>query len=70
NPMGEVIHQTKFWEVDVIKESLIPQYKLTFYVKYGDYIARISLFSSILLILIGIVYQIKLKGEVKINKRK
>ena len=70
DPMGEVIHQTKFWEVDVIKESLIPQYKLTFYVKYGDYIARISLFSSILLILIGIVYQIKQKGEVKINKRK
>lgn len=65
SPKGEVSQKTKFWEQDVIKASLVPQTKLTFYVKYGDYIARICLFSSILIILIGIVYKVKLRNEKK-----
>ncbi|MDD3667896.1 MAG: apolipoprotein N-acyltransferase [Bacteroidales bacterium] len=65
SPKGEVSQKTKFWEQDVIKASLVPQTKLTFYVKYGDYIARICLFSSILIILIGIVYTVKLRNEKK-----
>ncbi|MBP1644534.1 MAG: lnt [Bacteroidetes bacterium] len=65
SPKGEVSQKTKFWEQDVIKASLVPQTKLTFYVKYGDYIARICLFSSIIIILIGIVYKIRQRNEKK-----
>jgi apolipoprotein N-acyltransferase len=65
SPKGEVSQKTKFWTQDVIKASLVPQTKLTFYVKYGDYIARICLFSSIIIILVGIVYKIKLRNEKK-----
>jgi apolipoprotein N-acyltransferase len=65
SPKGEVSQKTKFWTQEVIKASLVPQTKLTFYVKYGDYIARICLFSSILIILIGIVYKVKLRNEKK-----
>lgn len=65
SPKGEVSQKTKFWTQDVIKASLVPQTKLTFYVKYGDYIARICLFSSIIIILIGIVYKIRKRYEKK-----
>ena len=65
SPKGEVSQKTKFWTQDVIKASLVPQTKITFYVKYGDYIARICLFSSIIIILVGIVYKIKLRNEKK-----
>lgn len=65
SPKGEIKQKTKFWTQDVIKASLVPQTKITFYVKYGDYIARICLFSSIIIILVGIVYKIKLRKEKK-----
>ena len=65
SPKGEVSQKTKFWTQDVIKASLVPQTKLTFYVKYGDYIAHICLFSSIIIILIGIVYKIRKRYEKK-----
>ncbi|MDD4068375.1 MAG: apolipoprotein N-acyltransferase, partial [Bacteroidales bacterium] len=39
SPKGEVSQKTKFWTQEVIKASLVPQTKITFYVKYGDYIA-------------------------------
>jgi apolipoprotein N-acyltransferase len=65
NPRGEVSQKTKFWTKDVIKASLVPQSRITFYVKYGDYIARICLFSSIVILIIGIVYKIKLRNDKK-----
>lgn len=65
SPKGEISQKTKFWTQDVIKASLVPQTKITFYVKYGDYIARICLFSSIIIILTGIVYKFKLRNETK-----
>ncbi|GIR18204.1 MAG: hypothetical protein CM15mP32_3910 [Flavobacteriaceae bacterium] len=34
--------------------TIVPQNQLTFYVKYGDYIARLSLLVSVLLFLISI----------------
>ncbi|MDD4683843.1 MAG: apolipoprotein N-acyltransferase [Bacteroidales bacterium] len=55
NPKGEISQKTKFWTQDVIKASLIPQKQITFYVKYGDYIARISVFSSITILIIALV---------------
>lgn len=65
SPKGEVSQKTKFWTQEVIKASLVPQTKITFYVKYGDYIAHICLFSSIIIILIGIVYKIRKRYEKK-----
>ncbi|MFA6806241.1 MAG: apolipoprotein N-acyltransferase [Bacteroidales bacterium] len=55
NPKGEISQKTKFWTQDVIKASLIPQQRITFYVRYGDYIARIAVFSSIIILLISLI---------------
>ena len=49
---GDAYQATKYWEPAVIKGTLNANSKLTFYVKHGDYIARIAvLFSALLLIL-------------------
>ena len=54
NSYGEVTKQIPYQERDAMSVTIVPQNQLTFYVKYGDYIARLSLFISILLLLLAI----------------
>jgi apolipoprotein N-acyltransferase len=51
NQRGDVFQPTGWWVDAVIEGTINTNDELTFYVKYGDYIARISLFVSVLLIL-------------------
>ncbi len=51
NQRGDVLQSTGWWQEAVIQGKLNVNDKLTFYVKYGDYIARISLFVAALLLL-------------------
>lgn len=53
NQRGDILQQTPYWEPAVISETLNANYELTYYVKNGDYIARVSAFVSALLILIS-----------------
>jgi len=48
---GEVSQPTGWWVEDAIKGTVNINNELTFYVKYGDYIGRISMFVSGLLVL-------------------
>lgn len=49
---GDASQMTKYWEPAVIKGTINANSKLTFYVKHGDYIARIAvLFGALILIL-------------------
>ncbi|MFW6352019.1 MAG: apolipoprotein N-acyltransferase [Bacteroidota bacterium] len=49
-PKGQFYQSTKWWEKEAIAESLPLNDKMTFYVKSGDYIGRISVFVFILLL--------------------
>ena len=51
NQRGDVSQSTGWWVDAAINGNINTNDKITFYVKYGDYIARISLFVSVLLIL-------------------
>ena len=51
NQKGDIIKLTGWWEEDAIEGSLNLNDSLTFYTRYGDYIARISMFTAILLLL-------------------
>ena len=55
NQRGDVVQSTVWWTNTAIKGGLNANDKITFYVTYGDFIGRISLFLSILLILTLIV---------------
>jgi apolipoprotein N-acyltransferase len=52
---GDIMEQTEYWEEDVIRAELNANDKLTFYVRHGDYIARIALFLTLLFLLIALV---------------
>jgi apolipoprotein N-acyltransferase len=48
---GDVVQQSEWWTEDALLASVRFNDALTFYVKHGDYIARISLFMAGLLLL-------------------
>jgi apolipoprotein N-acyltransferase len=52
---GDAYQMTKYWEPAVIRGTINANSKLTFYVKHGDYIARISVLFSILLLMLTII---------------
>jgi apolipoprotein N-acyltransferase len=61
NQRGDVFQQTKFWEPAVIRQVINANDKITFYVKYGDYIARLSAFTAVFLLLIAISLRLRRK---------
>ncbi|MFA5587478.1 MAG: apolipoprotein N-acyltransferase, partial [Mariniphaga sp.] len=57
NQRGDIVQSTDWWKEEVIKGKVNLNNKLTTYVKYGDYIARISIFAATLLLLFMVVKQ-------------
>ena len=55
NQRGDVLHQTQYWVADGISSEINLNNQITFYVKYGDYIARIALYTSALIILLSLI---------------
>lgn len=53
NQRGDIIESTAYWEPAVIKQTLNANFELTYYVTNGDYLGRISVFVSSLLLLIA-----------------
>jgi len=51
NQRGDILQSTNWWQEAVIQGELNANNEFTFYVRYGDYIGRISLFVAVLLIL-------------------
>jgi apolipoprotein N-acyltransferase len=64
NQKGEILARTKYWVPDVITAELNANDACTFYVKHGDYIARVAYFFSLIVILYTIV-RIVLKKRLK-----
>ncbi len=55
NQKGDMLKQTKYWQPTAIDNILNTNNKITFYVKYGDYIGRTAYWVSGLLLLISFV---------------
>ena len=51
NQRGDVSQATPWWEEAAIAGTINLNDEITFYVRYGDYIARVSMFVSVLLLL-------------------
>jgi apolipoprotein N-acyltransferase len=66
NQRGDVLQATNWWVEAAIKGTINANEEITFYVKAGDYIARISLFIAALLVLQLITFGVmKKKVQVK-----
>jgi len=59
NQRGDILQPTRYWTRDAIKGDLNLNHRLTFYAVWGDYIGRISGFSSGLLVLLSLVFWIR-----------
>lgn len=59
NQRGDVSQRTQYWVPDAIKETINANDKITFYVRYGDYIARGCAVGSILLLLVALTHYFK-----------
>jgi apolipoprotein N-acyltransferase len=51
NQRGDVLQQTPYWQDAVISGKLLYDTTITFYVQYGDFLGRLSLFMSVFLLL-------------------
>jgi len=51
NPLGEIRQKTTYWTPDAIKGEMQLNNKLTFYVRYGDYIGRSATFMAVIILL-------------------
>ncbi|MDD2529159.1 MAG: apolipoprotein N-acyltransferase [Lentimicrobium sp.] len=54
NQRGDIMQATEYWKPAAIRQILNANDTITFYVKYGDYIARISVMGMVLFLLIAI----------------
>ncbi len=59
NQRGDLINMTKYWEEDARKASILANTEYTFFVRYGDYLGRLSVFLSALLLLVSIAIMLK-----------
>lgn len=59
NQRGEAFQRTEYWVPAVIRQEINANDEITFYVKYGDYIARISGFVAALVLLISIANRLR-----------
>lgn len=68
NQRGDAFQLTPYWEPAVIRQAINANWEVTFYTIFGNYIARISAFITVALILIAISLKFaKQKG--KFNKK-
>ena len=58
---GDVYQATEYWVPAVIRQTINANDEITFYVKYGDYIARLSAFVAVFLVLIAISFRLRWK---------
>ncbi|MGI4750171.1 MAG: apolipoprotein N-acyltransferase [Janthinobacterium lividum] len=63
NQRGDLVQQTKWWVPAAIKQDINLNSDLTFYVKHGDYLAKIASFIASLIIIFLLVKNILFKAQ-------
>ena len=66
NQRGDVLQQTHYWEPDAIRATLKANDKVTFYAQHGDYLSRIAVYLTFVL-LIALIAK-SLIGGIKTKK--
>ena len=51
NQRGDVLQQTQYWVPDAIRATLKANTKVTFYAKHGDYLSRIAVYITFVLLI-------------------
>jgi apolipoprotein N-acyltransferase len=67
NQRGDVLQESGYWVPAVLKQSINANDEITFYAKYGDYLARIAAFVSVLLLLIAISISLRNRKRLTVD---
>jgi len=59
NQRGDISERTAYWEPAVISGTINANDEITFYVRYGDYIARGCLLGAVILLIISLIFHFK-----------
>lgn len=68
NQRGDIYEKTEYWVRDAKKATLNANDEITFYVRYGDYIGRLSAFTAVLFLLISFSMMLRQKGNKLTNR--
>ena len=55
NQRGDIVEQSGYWEQTALRHSIKTNEKLTFYARFGDYLYKIAVFMTALLVALTIV---------------
>ncbi len=66
NKRGDILQRTGYWEPNVIRQVIFTGTNETFYIRYGDYIARIAAFGTVFMLLTSIMLSLINKRKLKI----
>lgn len=55
NQRGDIVEQSKYWEQTALRNTIKTNDKLTFYVRYGDYIYKMAVFLTVLLVVMTVL---------------
>ena len=69
NQRGDVLQQTQYWVPDAIRETLKANTKVTFYAKHGDYLSRIAVYLTFVLLITWIAKSLISLGKNKKNAK-
>lgn len=70
NQRGQVQQKTGWWEGDVLKQDVLLNEEITFYVKYGDYIGKASFYMSVIILLYSFFISISKKTKRLFSRKK
>jgi apolipoprotein N-acyltransferase len=67
---GKRITETEWWTQDVIRGEIVPETRITPYVKYGDYLLRIgTVVSAVILLIIFIAVPLRRKVGIIVREK-
>lgn len=58
---GQIISETSWWKAEILNGQINKNSTITFYTKYGDYIAKFSVYTFLIFLIIAIVLKVKNK---------
>ena len=65
NQRGDVLQQTHYWVPDAIRQTLKANTKVTFYARHGDYLSRIAVYLTFVLLIYWVAKSLLSIGKTK-----
>lgn len=59
NQKGQIIQETNWWKTEILNGQINTNQAITFYTKHGDYIAKFSVYTFFIFLIVSIIFKVK-----------